>query len=222
MPKKTFFNLPEAKRERFLQVALEEFAQNDYRQASITRIVDELGIAKGSLYQYFKNKEALYLYLLELSVAQKKRYILPVMEVPKDDFFGFYKALIRAGLDFDRECPLHSRFLYRASQEEHLPQSEATEVVRQQMADGQNLAKQLLQPHIQRAQQTGYLRADLPSELITAVVVNHMRSMLEVEDFRQQAERNAAAGKPLSEEAQLEQLLEQLLDILKNGIRHSK
>ena len=64
MPSNTFLNLPDDKRERIISAALEEFANNDFRNASITRMVRSLGIAKGSVYQYFKDKKDLYLYLL--------------------------------------------------------------------------------------------------------------------------------------------------------------
>ena len=57
MPKQTFFNLPEDKRENLINIAIEEFAENDYQTASISRIVANAGIAKGSFYQYFENKE---------------------------------------------------------------------------------------------------------------------------------------------------------------------
>jgi AcrR family transcriptional regulator len=39
MPKEIFFNLPEEKRERITALAIEEFAENDYDLASISRIV---------------------------------------------------------------------------------------------------------------------------------------------------------------------------------------
>ena len=67
MPKQTFFNLAESKRDAFLELAIDEFAKNDYKNASISRIVEKAGIAKGSFYQYFENKADLYLYLIQLS-----------------------------------------------------------------------------------------------------------------------------------------------------------
>lgn len=65
MPKTTFLNLPAKKRARFLALAVREFADNDYAGASISRLVAQAGIAKGSLYQYFADKQDLFLYLIE-------------------------------------------------------------------------------------------------------------------------------------------------------------
>ena len=59
MPKETFLNLPEEKRNRILDAAIQEFAANPYDVASISNIVRKVGIAKGSFYQYFEDKKDL-------------------------------------------------------------------------------------------------------------------------------------------------------------------
>ena len=64
MPTETFFRLPDSKRERILQAIKEEIARSPYEDFSIGVIVRECGISRGSFYQYFKNKEDIYLYLL--------------------------------------------------------------------------------------------------------------------------------------------------------------
>ena len=71
MPKQTFFNLPDDKRQRIIDVVIDEFADNDYANVSISSIVARAGIAKGSFYQYFEDKEDLYGYLVSL-IAEKK------------------------------------------------------------------------------------------------------------------------------------------------------
>lgn len=75
MPKDTFYNLPQEKRERITELALEEFAQNAYHRASLSAIVERAGIAKGSMYQYFEDKFDLYLYLMELGGQAKLKAI---------------------------------------------------------------------------------------------------------------------------------------------------
>jgi AcrR family transcriptional regulator len=60
MPNQTFFNLAEEKREQITQVAIDEFANNDYGGGSISRIVARAGIAKGSFYQYFTGTDSCY------------------------------------------------------------------------------------------------------------------------------------------------------------------
>jgi len=65
MPNKTFFNLSDEKRCRIVDAALQEFAAHSFNEASINRIIKNADIPKGSFYQYFKNKEDLYLYFLD-------------------------------------------------------------------------------------------------------------------------------------------------------------
>jgi AcrR family transcriptional regulator len=46
MPKQTFFNLPEEKREKIFSAAVDEFAEYGLDNASTNRIVKNSGIAK--------------------------------------------------------------------------------------------------------------------------------------------------------------------------------
>ncbi len=69
MPKQTFLNLPEEKRARIVDVALTEFAEKGYTGASITGIVAAAGIAKGSFYQYFEDKDDLYAHIFSASLV---------------------------------------------------------------------------------------------------------------------------------------------------------
>ncbi|RJX29690.1 MAG: TetR/AcrR family transcriptional regulator [Desulfurivibrio sp.] len=61
----TFSNLPPEKQEKIVAAAVREFARHGYRKASSNTIVREAGIAKGSLYQYFRNKEVLFVFIFE-------------------------------------------------------------------------------------------------------------------------------------------------------------
>ncbi len=72
MPKQTFLNLPEEKQNWIIDCAVEEFAQNGYAVASISRIVAAAGIAKGSFYQYFEDKEDLYGHVIDYALVKRK------------------------------------------------------------------------------------------------------------------------------------------------------
>lgn len=62
-PLSTFLNLPRKKQDRIFRVALAEFSEKGYQGASINTMVRDLGIAKGSMYQYFKGKDCLFLFV---------------------------------------------------------------------------------------------------------------------------------------------------------------
>src|SRR5262245_15186307 len=115
MPKQTFLNLPDDKREAFTAIALEEFAGNDYNTASISKIVEIAGIAKGSVYQYFDDKQDLFMYLLDhanetmLGLIQQ----LPPPN-PAADFFEGLRWQMAATVQASLKYPVHARLARRA------------------------------------------------------------------------------------------------------------
>ncbi|HML36343.1 MAG TPA: TetR/AcrR family transcriptional regulator [Bacillota bacterium] len=98
----TFEKLPESKRQQILQVCIEEFVLNGYVNTSTNTIVSRLGISKGVLFLYFKNKKNLYLYIVEyLSKLLTDEYLRefggkPIVTIEVfDDLGEFYKRLLR-------------------------------------------------------------------------------------------------------------------------------
>ena len=98
----TFEKLPQSKREEIMEVCIEEFAKNGYKNASTNTIVDRLGISKGVLFLYFKSKKNLYLYLFEhYSRMLLGEYIQqhggePGLTIDVFDNLGeFYKTLLQ-------------------------------------------------------------------------------------------------------------------------------
>ncbi|HSM56685.1 MAG TPA: TetR/AcrR family transcriptional regulator [Candidatus Sulfomarinibacteraceae bacterium] len=114
MPKQTFFNLAAEKRERILDVAIDEFAQNDYSNVSISKIVQRAGIAKGSFYQYFEDKEDLYAYLLGLMAEEKQKFLESEPPDPQMGIFAFLRWLAREGVRFELKNPRLGQIAYRA------------------------------------------------------------------------------------------------------------
>jgi AcrR family transcriptional regulator len=102
MPKQTFFNLPDDKRQRVLDAAIDEFAENDYQAASITRIAEKAEIAKGSFYQYFEDKADLYMHLLEIA-AERKKEIIAATPPPDPDMnvFDYLRWLVREVINYE-------------------------------------------------------------------------------------------------------------------------
>ena len=55
------------RKEDIIKIASKLFAKKSYHDVKMDEIADELGIAKGTIYLYFKSKEKLYLEILEES-----------------------------------------------------------------------------------------------------------------------------------------------------------
>jgi AcrR family transcriptional regulator len=122
MPKSTFFNLPEEKREKIMESAIDEFAQYSYQKGSINRIVERAEIAKGSFYQYFEDKKDLFKYILEKSGEEKMVYLTHIIgDLDKLDFFHTIRELYIGGIRFGQEHPklaaIADRFMKDADQQ---------------------------------------------------------------------------------------------------------
>ncbi|WP_303921503.1 TetR/AcrR family transcriptional regulator [Draconibacterium sediminis] len=121
MPKETFIKLKKEKRKQITDAFLREFAVKTYDEASISMVVKQLGIAKGSVYQYFNDKLDLFMYLVNESVAVKTKYTEAVKRENYPDFWAFFSALYEHGFCFDDENPLHSHFLHNLTQNLNSP-----------------------------------------------------------------------------------------------------
>ena len=80
MIKKTFYNLPEEKRQRVTEAIVDEFANAEDDKVSINRIVQKANISRGSFYQYFDDKldlvEVLIRSYLNLVIDDLRRAIV--------------------------------------------------------------------------------------------------------------------------------------------------
>lgn len=61
---------PEIRRAQILQTATHHFAKNGYANADLQEIADELGIAKGTIYLYYRSKKQLFYAAVDQSVER--------------------------------------------------------------------------------------------------------------------------------------------------------
>ena len=87
MPKSTFYNLNKDKKEKIKKAIRNEFSKNPLSKASISNIIEEAQIPRGSFYQYFEDKEDALKYILD-EVAQKERKkIIDILNRNSGDIF---------------------------------------------------------------------------------------------------------------------------------------
>lgn len=65
MPKSTFYNLSKEKQSNILNAAYKMFINNPYDEVTIRDIINEADIPIGSFYRYFKDKDDLYIYMID-------------------------------------------------------------------------------------------------------------------------------------------------------------
>ena len=122
IPSDTFFNLPEEKRKKIISGAIDQFEESHYSNVTIDGIVQSAGISKGSFYQYFENKDDLYIYMfteladtkLDMFESLKakvpfisfKEYIMEyIMELKKLESSNDQISHLKR--EFLNECPQH-------------------------------------------------------------------------------------------------------------------
>lgn len=75
MPKSTFYNLNEEKREKIKKALKNEFTKHTFEKASISNMIEEANIPRGSFYQYFEDKEDALKYIIEDFLNDEKEKI---------------------------------------------------------------------------------------------------------------------------------------------------
>lgn len=93
MPKETFLKLPEEKKNKVIISAKKEFARVPLEKVSIKNIVEDAGIARGSFYQYFEDKEDLLGYILSSHFKEMKEKMKKDIKQAKGDIFEIFISI---------------------------------------------------------------------------------------------------------------------------------
>ena len=213
MPTKTFQNLPEEKRTRILDAAISEFAAHPYEVASISKIVRQAEIAKGSFYQYFADKQDLYRYLIELGTSERLS-LLKTLPAPDSngDLFGYLHWLFHSNIFFEVKRPRLARIAYRAFVEE-IPFPEMTEELRRRGTT--QFFKQLLSQGILHGSVSPHVDPDMGAFLLESVYYRVGKYILE----RVNSENGALHEKGIFEDETVQQLLDNLMELIMSGMQ---
>lgn len=203
LPKDTFYNLSEEKRNKIIDASISEFENNSYENSSINRIVSNAGISKGSLYQYFNDKKDLYRYVINLIVEEKMKYITPVMENPdKHDFFTLIRDMYKSGLEFAKDNPRYLNIGNVLLTDVNSPLYQ--EIVKENIGKSNEIFEYLIQQGINRSE----IRENINIKFITHLISDMNVSI--VEYYRKNISKDWDEGIFI--------ILDELLDFLKKGI----
>lgn len=172
MPKSTFFNLPEVKRSAIEAAAILEFRDHTFAGASINRIVEQSGISKGSFYQYFDDKEDVYLHIMSLIGSEKMNYLKPKLLNPEQvGFFEIIREIYRSGIEFGLS---HPDYLEIGNKMMRDPTMTA-----RLMAHFGDLGLGVYRDLIRKGQTNGEIRADMDVDLGARMLMNMQLSLVE-------------------------------------------
>jgi AcrR family transcriptional regulator len=225
MPKPTFLNLPDEKRNRIVELALDEFSTHPYRQASLSRIVARAGIAKGSMYQYFENKLDLYQWLVTEELERRREEWLQQHDLARPEdretgskLFAALERMVSIRVGFMLAHPRLARLAASAMEPTvDAELRELHETLRRDQIDR-------LADRIHEAQVVGEIRTGVAvrplAHFIDALVVRGTtnalldRLGLEVHEFLTGTHADL-------DEGEWRALVEQALDLICNGIKHA-
>lgn len=98
MPSQTFYNLDKEKQNKLIEAAINEFSRVEYEKVSINQIIMHAGIARGSFYMYFIDKDDLMRYLLKDHYSKLLKIISKSLDANNGEleksFIDIYEDLI--------------------------------------------------------------------------------------------------------------------------------
>lgn len=162
MPKKTFYNLNEEKRQKIFKADVREFATRKFSEASLNQIVKAAKIPWGSFYQYFDDKEDLYLYVIEEISKYKWDALKQVgVEDVDGDFFDTIKEKIMAFIELGKYNPDYAQIAI-------FQEMDDSEFIRKLRGDSTKHWKQI----IERDKKRGVIKPEIDADVMIDMFYN--------------------------------------------------
>lgn len=151
MPKETFFNLPHEKQQRIIKAAIDEFSERHYSQVSINGIIKQADIPKGSFYQYFENKDDVYIHLFtQVSDSKMELFKSLWKEIPrltfKEYMMHYIGELKKLGASDDQMAKLKHEFLNEC------PQEIKKQILKTEMPKSINTFKKVIEAYVEKGE----------------------------------------------------------------------
>ena len=211
----TFRNLPEQKRQAISRELVREFAANGYKKASINTIVGNLGIAKGSLYQYFRNKEAMFYFVFEQFTRLVKESVRQgAAEQGSGDFFHQVRQVMAAALSFVDRYPDYFQIYLRILFENDVPNREKL------LARVRLFSREYFGPLCREAGKRKELRNDVSPEMMIFILDGVIDRLLR--DYVEPAGNDRGLELKKMSRGQRDEKLNEIITILKDGFRGIK
>jgi AcrR family transcriptional regulator len=160
-----FNRIPEEKRNRILQAAIDEFASFGYENANTNKIAKQAGISVGSLFQYFNSKEDLFKTTVNYGSTVLKATLDDIMKGDEDILIKVEKVL--------RKIQKHSREntnLIRLYNE--MSNQSNSRIMFEAVEDLESITAQLYSSLIEKAQKEQDVRIDCDPKMFAFLLDN--------------------------------------------------
>jgi len=210
VPRETFKNLESDKQQRIMDTAVDEFSSHGFRQASVNRMVQKLGIAKGSMFQYFGTKEGLFHVVFDHAVELVRRSLRQAKQhTVETDFFERIRQSLIAGVDFiDRHPKVYKIYLKMVFQEDFPLRAEFLQQVHLFSAE-------YLRPVVESGMARGELRSDLDIDAAVFFLDALLDRFLQAYCI---SFLDAGSGLYQASKGEMEKRVEEFIQLLKRGM----
>jgi AcrR family transcriptional regulator len=164
MPFSRFKKLAPEKRELLLDAAAQEFAHYGFEQASINRILEQAQMSKGGAYYYFEDKTDLFCTVIQyvIDYLELSKLEVDITQLTPENFWSAVAELRRIPLLRSFGRPWLFKVINVAAQ------VSLSTVEQESLASLAQHMKTLTINLIQRGQELGVIRTDLPDDLLFA------------------------------------------------------
>jgi len=166
MARPRFGNLDEATRRKILETAAVEFVANGFDGTSLNRLIDRLGLSKGSFYYYFDDKADLFITVID----HTWRTMMPdrgvdLSALDGDSYWSAIEAVMREthARVYDNPWLIGMGRLFYNPPDEPAIRAKVVEIL--------DHAREWQAELIRRGQAIGAVRDDLPVDLLLALLV---------------------------------------------------
>jgi len=209
MPKETFFNLKSEKQERVLRSAINEFNAHGFVKANIGIIAKNAEVAKGSIYQYFDDKNELFSYCVNWSVDRLFHMISDEMKAERLDIFEYFFHDINRRIELvqrEKELSIFTQYVFMGKFHA-APDETVGEMMR--------VAEGYVVNMIKEGKQRGTVRTDIDDELLTLFLIGASTKIKE-----HILEESIISGDDIPEERmdRFNRIAEDLMKLIKDGI----
>ncbi len=166
MPRPTLDKIAPQKRERVLKQAARLFAERGFEGADLAELAKRAGVAKGSLYNYFHDKQDLFIYVCRDGLRRSRQAVYGQID-PAWDIYQQVEHIFRRGVAFAQEHPEYVALYLSVATAGMEPFAERLSLeVEKHTAD-------YLKRLIERGIKQGQVRADLDPSL-AAFLINSL------------------------------------------------
>lgn len=201
-------NLKEQERENrrraIIDAALSLFARKDFHEVTVDEIAEQIGLSKGTLYLYFKNKEDLFFSIIQEKTDQLFGRLQEAMS-QGETFIERMENLIRSYLLFFEE---HRSFYHIIHSEKTRLSGEETSRLHTHVKQSFLQFEKMLCAFFQTGLKEGVLRKKLSPDLMANVLRGVLNSFTFQHVF-------TGGGNPLVDQTS------QIMDVLKYGIMNA-